>query len=286
MEWSIPAVFRVVSEVVPHREMLVWRDVRRTFGDVDVRTRGLASFLATAGIGIHRERADLKQSECGQSPVALILHNCPEYIESMVGCYRARAAPFNVNQQYTPTEVRSVLEMVGAECVIYHRSLGDLVRESMIPGIRVAIEVDDHAGGSSVAGSVRFDEAVKSATGTLPVASPDDLYLVCTGGTTGVPKAVLWRQADIYVSAMGGRSEITADRIAKTASAPTGIWFAPSPLMHAAAQWTVFAGPLGGRTVVMHDDRKRFDAGAIMRTAAEERVTSWQSSAMLMPVRS
>jgi fatty-acyl-CoA synthase len=273
MEWSIPAVLNVVSETVPHREILVWKDVRRSFGELDVRTKGLASFLVEEGIGIHRVRVDLERWECGQSPVALLLHNCPEYIESMVGCYRARAAPFNVNQQYKSAEVRSVLEMVGAEYVIYHRSLGELVRESINPGIRMAVEVDDHAGGSSVAGSIRFDDAVKCMPDALPVASPDDLYLVCTGGTTGMPKAVLWRQADIYVSAMDGQSEIMADQVAETALAASGIWFAPSPLMHAAAQWTVFAGLLGGRTVVMHDDRKNFDVGAIMRTAAEERVT-------------
>ncbi len=272
MEWSLPAVLDIVAAAAPEREMLVWKDVRRTFGVVDRRTRGLASFLTSQGIGLQRERHQLERWECGQSPVALVLHNCPEYVESMIGCYRARAAPFNVNQQYTSGEIRAVLEMVGAEAVIYHRSLAPLVSETMSGAIRLAIEVDDTSGGVGMPGSVAFEEAVGHGEVTLPVPSPDDLYLVCTGGTTGLPKAVLWRQGDIYVSAMGGRERATAQQIAETASAGSGVWFAPSPLMHAAAQWTVFAGLLGGGTVIMHDDRRRFDAATIIRTAAEERV--------------
>lgn len=272
MEWSLPAVLDIVNAAAPEREMLVWKDVRRTFGEVDRRSRGLASFLTSQGIGLQRERHQLERWECGQSPVALILHNCPEYIESMIGCYRARAVPFNVNQQYTSAEIGSVLEMVGAEAVIYHRSLGPLVSEAMSGGIRLAIEVDDNAGGGGIPGSFAFEEAVSHTKVTLPVPSPDDVFLVCTGGTTGLPKAVLWRQGDIYVSAMGGQEEITAERITETASTGSGVWFAPSPLMHAAAQWTVFAGLLGGGTVIMHDDRRRFDAATIMQTAAEERV--------------
>jgi len=273
MEWSLSAVLDIVSDTVPEREMLVWKDVRRTFGDVAGRTRGLAAYLVAHGIGVHRERCGLERWECGQSPVALILHNCPEYIESMIGCFRARAVPFNVNQHYTPAEIRSVLEMVGAEAVIYHRSLGSLVEGAMTDAIRLAIEVDDQAEGSGVPGHVPYEEAVSRASGELPVPSPDDLYLVCTGGTTGMPKAVLWRQADVYVSAMGGGDGTTAEAMAKTATVGLGTWFAPPPLMHAAAQWTVFAGLLGGATVVLHDDRERFDAATIVETAASERVT-------------
>jgi len=273
MEWSLSAVLDIVSDTVPEREMLVWKDVRRTFGDVAGRTRGLASYLVAHGIGVKRERSALERWECGQSPVALILHNCPEYIESMAGCFRARAVPFNVNQHYTPAEIRSVLEMVGAEAVIYHRSLGSLVEEAMTDGIRLVIEVDDRAEGPGVPGRVPYEEAVSRSSGELPVPSPDDLYLVCTGGTTGMPKAVLWRQADVYISAMGGGDGTTGETIAKTAATGLGTWFAPPPLMHAAAQWTVFAGLLGGATVVLHDDRERFDADTIVETAANERVT-------------
>ncbi len=272
MEWSLSAVLDIVGDAAPEREMLVWKDVRRTYREVADRTRGLAAFLTAHDLGIHRQRHELERWECGQSPVALILHNGPEYIESMVGCFRARAVPVNINQHYTADEIRSVLEMVGAEAVIYHRSLGPLVTRARGDGIRLAIEVEDGSGEAGVPGHVGYEEAVAHPLQTLPVASPDDLYLVCTGGTTGRPKAVLWRQADAYVSSMGGHNEGTSERIAATATSGFGTWFAPPPLMHAAAQWTVFAGLLGGATVVLHDDRRRFDAASIIETAARERV--------------
>jgi fatty-acyl-CoA synthase len=273
MEWSLPAVLDIVCDAAPEREMLVWKDVRRTYSEVAVRSRGLAAFLIAHNLGIHHERQELERWECGQSPVALILHNGPEYIESMMACFRARAVPVNINQHYTAGEIRSVLAMVGAEAVIYHRSLGPLVGEAMSDGIRLAVEVEDGSGEAGVPGHVRYEEAVAHPPQTLPVASPDDLYLVCTGGTTGLPKAVLWRQADVYVSSMGGHDKGTSEEIAATATLGFGRWFAPPPLMHAAAQWTVFAGLLGGASVVLHDDRRRFDAATIIETAARERVT-------------
>jgi 3-oxocholest-4-en-26-oate---CoA ligase len=273
MEWSLPALLDIVCDAAPDREMLVWTDVRRSYREVAERTQKLAAFLIAHGIGIHHERHELERWECGQSPVALILHNGPEYIESMIGCFRARAVPVNINQHYTAGEIRSVLAMVGAEAVIYHRSLGPLVGEVMSDDIRLMIQVEDGSEESGVPDHVRYEEAVAHAPESLPVASPDDLYLVCTGGTTGLPKAVLWRQADVYVSSMGGHNTGTAEQIAATARTGFGTWFAPPPLMHAAAQWTVFAGLLGGATVVLHDDRKRFDAAAIVETAARERVT-------------
>lgn len=273
MEWSLPAALDIVCDAAPDREMLVWEDVRRTYREVAERTRGLAAFLIGHDIGIHHERHELDRWECGQSPVALILHNGPEYIESMIGCFRARAVPVNINQHYTAGEIRSVLEMVGAEAVIYHRSLGPLVGEAMSDDIRLTIEVEDGSGVPGVPGHIRYEEAASHPLERLPAASPDDLYLVCTGGTTGLPKAVLWRQADVYVSSMGGHDNGSSDQITATARSGFGTWFAPPPLMHAAAQWTVFAGLLGGATVVLHDDQRRFDAAAIMETAARERVT-------------
>ena len=96
---------------------------------------------------------------------------------------------------------------------------------------------------------------------------------MCTGGTTGRPKGVLWRQADVYVAAMGGAEGATAETIAATAAQPAQVWFAAPPLMHGAAQWTVFAALHNGRTVVLHDDAAPFDARTILETAERERAT-------------
>jgi fatty-acyl-CoA synthase len=274
-EWTLPAVHDVVAAAVPDRAMVVWTSVRRTYGEAAARTRGLARFLLAHGVGLRRERAGLDRWECGQSPVALVLANCPEYLEAMLGCFRARAVPFNVNQHYTPGEVRDLLDMVGTEAVVYHRSLGPLVQAALAGRSPLLIDVDDGSGTPPLPGSTTFDEAAATPAGggaTLPVPSPDDLYLVCTGGTTGSPKAVLWRQGDIIVAGMGGSEDTTAESITAAAAAGGGAWFATPPLMHAAAQWTAFGGLNSGATIVLHDDGRPFDARTIVATAARERV--------------
>src|SRR5262249_8269140 len=120
-----------------------------------------------------------------------------------------------------------------------------------------------------------FEEAARRAVADrLPVPSPDDLYLVCTGGTTGRPKAVLWRQADIYVSAMAGSESATAESVAAAAAANTGgPWCAGPPMMHAAAQWTAFSGLHMGATVLLHDDAGSFDAGQVLELVERERAS-------------
>jgi fatty-acyl-CoA synthase len=273
-EWSLPAVFDVLAAEAPGRDVLVWKSTRRTYAEVAQRTRGFADFLQQSGIGIRRERHELQRWECGQSTVALVLYNCPEYIEAMLGCYRARAVPFNVNQQYRPEEIRTLFATVNAEAIVYHRRLAPLVAEAT-QGRRFAlIDVDDGSGVAALPGSAGFEDVARRHTaGTdLPEPTPDDLYLVCTGGTTGSPKGVLWRQADIFVAAMGGSDDATRDALAAKASAGSGTWFAAPPLMHAAAQWTAFSGLCSGGTIVLHDDAAPFDARTILGTVARERV--------------
>jgi fatty-acyl-CoA synthase len=273
-EWSLSAIHDVIADAVGDREMLVWQSTRRTYAEVAQRTKGLAGHLVDRSIGIERERTEaLPRWECGQAPVAIVMYNRPEYIESMLACYRARAVPFNVNHHYTATEIRSLFDMIGTRAVIYQRSLGPLVAEALGDAQRVLIDVDDESGVSPLDGSIGFEEAIVAGDATtLPVPSPDDLYLVCTGGTTGAPKGVLWRQADIFVSAMGGIEETTVEWLRSCADRDPEVWFPAPPLMHAAAQWTAFAGFHSGSTVVMHDDSRRFDAAAILALAESERV--------------
>jgi fatty-acyl-CoA synthase len=272
--WSLPAAFDVIAAAVPERDALVCKGTRGTYGEVAARTRGLAAFLQRRGLGVRRERSGLERWECGQATVALVLHNCPEYIEAMLGCYRARAVPFNVNQHYRPGEVASLLDMVGAEAVVYHRALGPLVAAAAQGRSMVLVDVDDASGVAPLPGSTSFADAAseRCAVATLPVPSPDDLYMVCTGGTTGLPKAVLWRQDDIFVAAMGGSEGLSREGLAARAVAGGGVWFAAPPLMHAAAQWTAFAAIHSGATVVLHDDSTPFDARTILETVARERV--------------
>jgi 3-oxocholest-4-en-26-oate---CoA ligase len=274
VEWSFAAVQDVVAATVPDRDMVVCGDVRRTFGQVADRTKAIAAFLGSHGIGLQHERAGLERWESGQDPVALVMHNGPEYIEAMLGCFRARAVPFNVNQHYRPAEVRAVFADIGVRAVVYHRRYRRLVEAACDPSTVVLVDVDDGSGVEPMPGSVGFEVTASTAVSDpLPVASPEDLYLVCTGGTTGRPKAVMWRQADIYVSAMAGTESATTESIAAgTIAGAGGPWYPVPPLMHAAAQWTAFSGLNQGATVVLHDDSGSFDARRVLELAERERV--------------
>lgn len=273
-EWTLSGAFGVLARAAPVREAIVWQATRRTFAEVAARSRGVAAWLSRQGLGIRRERDALERWECGQSTVALLLWNCPEYLEAMLGCFRARAVPFNVNQHYRPGEIRALLDMLDPDAVVYHRALAPLLASALDGRRPLLLDVDDRSGVAALAASVAFDDAAATPVdpGALPVPSPDDLCLVCTGGTTGAPKAVLWRQADIFVGAMGGAADMTSDALAARAVNGGGVWFAAPPLMHAAAQWTAFAALHAGGTVVLHDDSVPFDARTILETVVRERV--------------
>lgn len=270
-EWSLSSAHEVIASAVPEREMLVWGDLRRTYAEVRQRTNALARFLGEHGLGVRRERADLERWECGQSPVALVMHNRAEYIESMLACFRARAVPFNVNHHYTAGELRALLDMVATEGIVYERGLGPLLADALGDLDVLLVDIDDGSGTAPLPGSTAYEDVIARGAGAPTVQpSPDDLYMVCTGGTTGSPKAVLWRQADIFVSGMGGGHATTPDALSATVTSAERTWFAAPPLIHAAAQWTAFAGMHLGATIALHDDSSPFDARVIVDVAERE----------------
>lgn len=275
-QWSIPEILDVITDAVPDREMIVWGDTRRTYADVRDRTRRFAANLMAHGLRVEHERADLEPWQCGQPRVAIIMSNAPEYLEAMIGSYRARAVPYNVNHQYTPGEVADLVGTIGSDAIVYHRRFGPLLGELDDLADKVLIHVDDHSDVAPLAGSTAFEDALGSVDDStldeLPRCQPDDLYMVCTGGTTGRPKGVLWRQADVFIAGMNGTATATADTLRTEAETFIGTYFASPPLMHGAAQWTAYSGILHGGTVVLHDDSRRFDAEAICTIAEREQV--------------
>jgi 3-oxocholest-4-en-26-oate---CoA ligase len=272
-EWSLAAVHDVIAAAVPDREMVVCGEVRRSYGEVATRSRSLAAFFRARGIGVHRDRSELERWQSGQDAVAVVLHNCAEYLEVLYGAYRARAVPFNVNQHYRPAEVGALFADLDVRAIVYQRALGPLLAAACDTSGLVLVDVDDGSGVAPLAGSTDYEVAVATPVDEpLPTPSPDDLYMVCTGGTTGRPKAVLWRQGDIYVSAMNGQEGASAEAIATAVSGGGSAWYATPPLMHAAAQWTAFSGLHQGATIVLHDDSRPFDAAHILDVAEREQV--------------
>ncbi len=273
-EWTIGGVVDAIADVIPDRTMTVCGERRTTYGEMAQRTRQFANFLAGRGFGAHRERDELDNWECGQDRVALIMYN-DRYPELVVGCLKARTVPVNVNHHYTPREVAELLAYVKPRAVVYHKSLGAKFADVLpTPGCELLIAVDDGSDNASLPGSVELDDAVAEGDPERRIdCSPNDLIMYCTGGTTGRPKGVLWRQSDTYVSSMVGADHESATEIHDKVVGNTGApWFAVSPLMHAAGLWTVFSGSLAGLPVVLYDDRSKFDPQSVWQTAEREKV--------------
>lgn len=273
-EWTIGAVLDVIAEVIPDREITVCGEHRRTYGETADRTRRLANYLSANGFGAHEERTSLQNWECGQDRVALIMHS-DLYIDMVIGCLKARTVPVNVNYNYTAREVRELLDYVRPRVVIYHRSLGTKFADALPPGSAdLLLSVEDGSGAPELPGAVTLDDALSHGDIDQDVnASPDDLLMICTGGTTGLPKGVLWRQSDIYVSSMVGADHTCAqeirDKVSRNAGSP---WFAVSPLMHAAGMWTAFSAIMAGLTVVLYDTSRKLDPRSVWETAEREKV--------------
>ncbi|MDT5101720.1 MAG: 3-oxocholest-4-en-26-oate---CoA ligase [Mycobacterium sp.] len=273
-EWTIGDVVDAIADVIGDRTMTVCGDHVTTYGDMAVRTRKLANFLADRGFGAHRERDGLNNWECGQDRVALIMYNdC--YPEMVIGCAKARTVPVNVNHHYAPREVAELLDYVKPRAVICHRALGAKFADVLGSlNLDLLIAVDDGSDGPDIPGAIALDDAVAQGDSDRRIAgSPDDLIMYCTGGTTGRPKGVLWRQSDTYVSSMVGGDHDSPteihDKVRRNEGAP---WFAVSPLMHAAGLWTVFSGALAGLPVVLYDDRNNFNPALVWQTAEREKV--------------
>jgi fatty-acyl-CoA synthase len=271
-EWTVNNVLDVVAATVPDRVMTICGQRRSTFRESGERIRRLANFLTSQRFGIHQDRSTLQRWECGQDRVALIMHN-DLYVDVVVACLRARVVPVNVNHHYSAPEVRELLDYVGARAVIYHRSLGPLVAAGISPECQLLISVDDGSQAPPLPTSITLSDALKIGRIEHAVSqSPDDLIMVCTGGTTGRPKGVLWRQADAYISTMTGHEYASPEAIAAAVPTSGQTFFAVSPLMHAAGISTALTAVLGGRTAVVYDNRHKFDAQSVLRTAELEKV--------------
>ena len=282
MEFNLGEVNEAIAAAIPEREMIIWRDRRLTYGQVAERSRRLAHYLRSRGLGLRRERATLTGWESGQDQVALYLYNCPEYIEGMLGAFKSRTAPFNVNYRYVDEELVYLLRDSQARAIVYHACFAPTLARILpnLPGLEVLLQVEDGSGQPRLPGAVDYETALAGAAAG-PVGerlSPDDLYILYTGGTTGMPKGVLWRQADIFVGALGGRSPSggesqSLDELVTRATSGFKLKTMPTPpLMHGAAHWASFNAFHAGNTVVFQSVVDRLDPHDVLSTAEREKV--------------
>jgi fatty-acyl-CoA synthase len=285
VDFNIAEVFETLSAAVPaDRECIVFRDRRLTYTQVAERSRRLANYLIGRGVRVHQERAGLASHESGQDHVALYLYNGNEYVEGMLGAFYSRSAPLNVNYRYVEEELLYLFDNSRAKVLIYHSEFAPNVAaiRDRLTELEILIQVQDESGNALLPGAVEYEEALASASPELPDVgySPDDLYILYTGGTTGMPKGVLWRSADIFMGAMGGRRLDGSERgtmedvRSDAANGPGVKCLVGPPLMHGAAQWVAFMNFAMGNTLVIPDVVKRFDADNALELIEREKVVT------------
>ena len=283
--FNIGTVNESIALAFPDREAIVFRDRRITYGALNDRTRRLANYLVSCGLGVHRPRSALKAWESGQGHLALYLFNGNEYLEGMLGGYKARVAPFNVNYRYVEEELEYLLNNAKARAIIYHASFAPRVAavRAKVSSLEVLIQVADDSGHALLPGAVDYESVLARSSGERPKVdpSPDDLYILYTGGTTGMPKGVLWRQADILVAALGGRGADgsimqTLDQYVERAKVAAMKTFPVAPFMHGAGHWIALSALHQGNTVFIQNDVERLDPADILALIGREKINFLQ----------
>lgn len=273
-EIDLTTVLEAIADQQPEHECIVFGDRRITWGELRDRTRRLANHLLGAGLGCHTERSELAGHESGQDHLAIYLQNGNEYLECMVGAWKARVAPFNVNYRYVADELRYLLHDSHATAVVVHSqyapTLADVLDE--LPRLRVVIQVPDDSGHELLPGAVWYDDALAAASPQRPAVdwNADDLYILYTGGTTGMPKGVMWRNGDAMIECFSGPAAATSlDDFVAEANVHFRAVITP-PFMHGAGHWVAFRVLLGGGTVCIPTETKHLDAVDVWSTVERE----------------
>lgn len=249
---NLADLFEVVAEEVPDRLALAAGDSHRTYGELDRRANQLARHFAANGVG-------------KDSKVAIYAWNRVEWVEALIAAYKVRAAAININYRYVAEELRHVLADSDSEIVVVERAFLPTLASirDQLPRLRHVVILDDGTPGGNAAWpeAVDFEDAVAAEIdGPLDVQRDGgDLYMLYTGGTTGMPKGVMWRHEDLFNAALMGLvmtgsvvtdAEQLRDRIVPEDGRP--ITMTVAPIMHGAAQWGMYIGLFTGATAVLY----------------------------------
>ena len=268
--WNFADVWEVVAETLPDEIAQVHGDRRSTWHEFDARADGIGQWLLGIGAG-HQDK------------VAQYLYNGPEYLESIFGIWKAGTVPVNTNYRYGDEELLYLWDNADAVAVVFHGTFTDRIdalREKL-PKIKGWLWVDDGNGECPEWADPYEDAAVLAKGRCLPDwgRDGDDLYMLYTGGTTGMPKGVMWRQDDIFctlnAASTGARYPDvgTLDDVRAALSGPGPRVLPACPLMHGTGAFTSFGALSSGGSVVTLTQRT-FSAEELLSTIEGENVNS------------
>jgi 3-oxocholest-4-en-26-oate---CoA ligase len=278
-ELSIADVHEALATAIPEREAVVFRDRRLTFAQWNARTRRLGHYLRGLGLGCHTERNALAGWASGQDHLALYLYNGNEYLEGMLGAYKARVAPFNVNYRYVDDELIYLLNNARARAVLFHAEFAPRLAaiRDRVPTLEHFIQVTDDSGQALLPGAVEY-EAALAASSADPVDSDHprrplhSLHRRHHGHAQGRAVAPVGHP----VCRARWRCPRGLDSLVAAAQQGGMRMLPAAPFMHGAGHWIAFTALHGGHTCVIQNDVKRLDPQDIWRVCERERVNFLQ----------
>ena len=273
MEWNLANVFESVCDALPERTIVIQGEKRRTWREFDERAARLAEAFTAAGLA-------------PDSKVASYLYNCNEYNEGVYATFKMSGVAVNVNYRYLEDELVYLLDNSDAEALLFHTSLGERVAKvrDRAPRVKLWIQVDD--GSPRVDFAVEYEELLARHEPMARIErSGRDLYFLYTGGTTGMPKGVMWRHEDLWqvlglpaFTLAGSPPPTTPEAVGPAAKAivdagANRVHLPASPLMHGTGAFSSFQAMFIGAAVVTLVGR-HFDPDELWSTVQRERVTN------------
>ncbi len=268
MTFNLADLFEAAVDAFGDREYLVAGGQRRTFAEMEARANRLAHFLADQGIG-------------PGDHVGIYSYNSVEWVETAWAVFKLRAVWININYRYVKDELRYLFTNADLVALVHQAEFGPRVSELLpeLPDLRLVVTIEDGSGQPAPEGAVAFEDAMAAGGPERDFAprSNDDHYILYTGGTTGLPKGVVWRHEDVFYALGGGvdphsntRIERPEEMVEKGRAGQVTL-LPIAPLMHGATQWSILGQSfVGNRTVLV----PKFDPHEVWRLVESEKVNS------------
>ena len=266
--FNLADLFEAAVDAFGDREYLVAAGKRRTYAEMEERANRLAHYLADHGVG-------------PGDHVGIYSLNSVEWVETAWAVFKLRAVWININYRYVKDELRYLFANADLVALVHQAEYGPRVAELLpdLPDLRLVIAVDDGSGATLAEGTVDFEDAMAAGSPEREFAprSNDDHYILYTGGTTGMPKGVVWRHEDVFYALGGGVDPQTNTRVERPEEMVEKgrggqITLLPiAPLMHGATQWSILGQSfVGNRTILV----PKFDPHEVWRLVETEKANS------------